>query len=109
MAYRVVISPQSKADIADVFAYLVRHGATESAKKWVSQIEKEMFSLDEMPNRFPVSPESSKFLFEIRQLIFGKGSGTYRIIYRIDEALLEVHVLTVRHASSDEMKMEDLF
>ena len=109
MVYRVSLTAQARDDIADVFAYIVRAGAAESAGKWVDRIEAEIFSLDEMPRRCPVAPESEKFGIEIRQLIFGKRTGTYRIIFRVDEGSQDVHILTIRHTSRDEIKLEDIY
>ena len=109
MAYRVSLTTQARSDIADVYAYIVRAGAVESAGKWVERIENEISSLDEMPSRCPVAPESEKFGIEIRQFIFGKRTGTYRVIFRVYEGDQEVHILTIRHTSRDEMNLEDIY
>ena len=61
-----------------------------------------------MPARFAIAPESEKLGIELRQLHYGKRTGNYRIVYRIIEPVLEVHVLTVRHGARRPFKLEDI-
>jgi hypothetical protein len=70
-----------------------------------------VYSLEEMPERFPVAPESDDFGVEIRHALFGKRTGVYRIVFRIyKEGAGEgvVRVICVRHGARDRLKPKDL-
>jgi plasmid stabilization system protein ParE len=108
MIYKVVLTPQAESDIEDSFTFIANGGSPKIAAKWLRKLKSEIASLSEMPNRCSMSPEAEKFGVELRQLIFGKANGTHRIIYRIDEPKLEVHVIAVRHTARDEISIEDV-
>ena len=52
-------------------------------------------SLDEKPQRCPVTPENNS----LRHLLFRKKPHVYRIIYTIDERAGVVRVLHIRHGA----------
>ena len=96
MRFRVVIQPPAKLDIEAAYLYL-REFSVGAANKWLNGIEKAIRSLEMWPRRFGLARESREFPEEIRQLIYGKRSGRYRILYVIRGRT--VHVLHVRHGA----------
>jgi type IV pilus biogenesis protein CpaD/CtpE len=54
-----------------------------------------------MPKRCPIARENQYFSKEIRQLLYGKGRNSYRIIFTIAESedVSAVRVLHIRHAA----------
>jgi len=56
-------------------------------------------TLSEMPARCALAPEAAKLGVSLRQLLHGKHPSVYRIVFRVVEDVLEVHVLTVRHGA----------
>jgi hypothetical protein len=64
-----------------------------------------------MPTRCPSAPESKRLRRDIRQLLYGKRPGVYRIIFRIEEKAKGgplVRVLHIRHGARDRVRIKDL-
>ena len=105
MSYKVSVTPQAEEDISETFQYIAIKSEKEIALRWFRKLKGEVQSLTEMPNRFSICPESEKFGFQLRQLVFGS---SHRVIYRVNELKQEVHVLAVRHTARDELRIEDI-
>lgn len=105
MRYTVLIQPPAELDIEATFLYL-RDRSPSSARKWMDGIHKAIKSLARMPGRFGLARESSEFTEEIRQIIYGRRSGRYRILYIVRGRT--VHILHVRHGAQDELPTEEL-
>jgi hypothetical protein len=54
-----------------------------------------------MPKRCPLARENQYFSKEIRQLLYGKGRNSYRILFTIAESedVPAVRILHIRHAA----------
>lgn len=98
MAYKLVIFPQAESDIGEAVAYLSER-APEATQRWYTLVKSEIESLAEMPARCPLSSEATKLGVELRQLLYGKRPGIYRIVFRILQESREVHVIAVRHGA----------
>ena len=110
MAYRVDLTPRAVLDIEEAFEYIDQAAPTR-AKHWLLGLMDAVYSLEDMPERFPVAPESEDLGKEIRHALYGKRTGIYRIIFRIyKDAPGEgvVRVICVRHGARDRLKPEDL-
>jgi len=66
-----------------------------------------ILSLEEMPARCAVIPESEELGFIARHLLYGKSRGVYRIIFHIREEEQHVRVLRIWHASRDAITASD--
>lgn len=106
MAYKVVVQGRAERDIAEAFDYIFRE-APSAALPWYTGLKSAILSLSEMPARCGMAPESEKLGFELRQLIFGKRTGRYRIVFRILKEIEHVHVLAVRHGARGPLELED--
>jgi plasmid stabilization system protein ParE len=97
MQYRVIMSPEAKADLKGAHRY-IRDRAPQAAKDWLRDVRSSIRTLSRFPERCPMAPESTFLQRPIRQLFFGKGSrGTYRILFTVTEK--SVNVIHVRHGS----------
>ncbi len=67
-----------------------------------------MFSLNKLPTRCPVVPEAKELGFPARHLLYGRGNGTYRIIFHVREDERHVRVLRIWHASRDAITAYDV-
>lgn len=76
----------------------------EGARRWRQKLRDAMISLENNPHRCPLAPES-EFYPNLRQLIFGKRKGRFRILFRIDDRM--VTMLRVRRATQVFLKPED--
>ncbi len=64
-----------------------------------------------MPSRCPIISESEDIGQSLRQLLYGKRTGTYRIIFDIQDESEEgprVRVLRIRHGARVEIKSTDI-
>jgi plasmid stabilization system protein ParE len=94
--YQVVIQPAAQQAIEEAYFWFSNDSASK-ARQWLEGIYKAILSLETMPYRCSLAYENSLLEQEIRQLIYGKGSNTYRILFTvIDDS---VQILFVRHAA----------
>jgi len=82
MAFRVEIAPRALADIEEAFLY-IRQGSPERASRWLLGIIDAINSLEQMPGRHPVAPESEDLGQEVRVLHFGKRHHVYRVFFSV--------------------------
>ncbi len=101
MAYRVELTLRAERD----FDYLYQRISADdsaAAARWFNGLEEAIHTLERLPRRCPVAPESKKAKRRLRHLLYGPKRDVYRVIYEIDESRRVVHVLTIRHAAMDE-------
>ena len=103
MAYLVNLTARAQRDLALLY---VRINAEDSdaALKWYRGFKEAILSLEEQPNRYPVTPESEKF----RHLLYGNKRHIYRAIYRVLEKQKQVEVLHIRHGAQRKFKGSDI-
>lgn len=70
-------------------------GDGRSAKVVLAKIRRKHRVPSSQPQRYRLAPESTELRREIRQLLHGKRSGRYRVLFEIRGTT--VHVLHVRH------------
>lgn len=85
---RVVWSPLALAKVEEI-ADVIRYDKPGAAQKWVEELLDAAGSLVDLPRRGRKVPEIDRA--DIRELLLGN----YRLIYRIEDAV--VSILTVRH------------
>lgn len=66
-----------------------------AAERWLTGLEASVGELDHNPERFALAPEDASHDIEIRQMLFGKRRGRYRILFTIRERT--VTILDIRH------------
>lgn len=94
--YRIVIQPEAQQAIEEAYLWL-SHYSQRNARLWIEGLYKAILSLERIPSRCSLALETDFFEQEIRQLIYGKGRNTYKILFTIVDNT--VQVLLVRHAS----------
>ena len=101
MTYRIEISSVAEAEADQAFLQLSQRTSQESAKQWYGGLLNAIDSLSKMPKRCTLARENQYFSQEIRQLLYGRGRNTYRILFTILEInnSSTVRILHVRHAS----------
>jgi hypothetical protein len=65
----------------------IRGNNPASATKWLTGLFEAIARLEDFPSRCPLIPEAEELNHPARHLLYGKGLGTYRIIFDIDESL----------------------
>ena len=103
MAYRVEISGRAERDYAELFAAV--HAKDSSAgARWHRGLKKAILSLENMPQRCPVAPESKR----LRHLLYGRRPNIYRVIFRIVQRDRKIEVLHIRNGARDSFRMSEL-
>ena len=75
-----------------------------AAVRWYNGLLKAIRSLAESPGRCSLAPEDERFPEEIRNLLYGKRTTAYRIIFTIRGDT--VHVLHFRRGAREGLKPE---
>jgi plasmid stabilization system protein ParE len=96
MKYRVIIQPSAWSEITEAHRWLYDRSPT-AANRWQGGLLRAIHSLETQPSRCARAPESESFGEEIRQLLYGRRGGVYRILFTIEEDV--VSVLYVRHGA----------
>lgn len=101
MKYRIEISSVAEAEADQAFLRLSQVTSPSQASRWYSGLLQAIESLSEMPRRCPLARENQYFSQEIRQLLYGRGRNSYRVLFTILEGqdVATVRVLHIRHAS----------
>jgi len=108
MRYRVRIETRAIRDIDEACGWIATR-SSEAAERWFGAIESEIRSLEHFPERCPRAREADLFPYDLRQLVFGRHHGRYRIIFTVRGEI--VHVLHIRHGARptmDKAEIEDL-
>jgi plasmid stabilization system protein ParE len=94
MAYLVNITSRAERDLAHLYEDInAEHSG--AALKWYRGLKDAILSLEEQPNRSPVTPEKR----QLRHLLYGHKPHVYRVIYRVLERQKQVEVLHIRHGA----------
>ena len=96
MTYRVIIEAPAQADMEETYRWIAQE-SLERAVRWYNGLVDAITSLATLPERCPFAPENAFFSEEIRQLLYGKRGGVYRILFTVVHDT--VHVLHVRHGA----------
>src|SRR5260221_14762224 len=110
MAYRVRVSPSALSDAEQSYLWMLEQYSEALATRLYSGLIDAVYSLENFPVRCPLSPEAEDLGKEIRQLLYGKRSATYRILFAIEEEDGEeiVHVFRIWHGARDRIRTEDI-
>jgi toxin ParE1/3/4 len=95
MAFRVETSAQAENDADAILEWLLAQHAGEAGMRWFLALEDAIASLATFPERCPLAPETVRFPFEVRQLLYGRKPHVYRILFTIEGDT--VNVLHIRH------------
>ncbi len=86
--YKVIIDPQAKIDLKDIFIYVAVNDSIQSAEKLLNALEETCSKLEKIPERGHIPPELSttgiKKYFEVHYK-------PYRIIYEIEKNIIYIH------------------
>lgn len=102
--YRVVVAPEARDDLRKELGYIRRKWSTKRAKIVNDGINEEIRKLDRLPSRHPIlhriSNEEKTYRFVPKW--------TYLIIFRIEQAVKRVRVVSIFAARQDPDKLDDL-
>lgn len=105
MSFDVEYAPNAIRELEDIYLW-IKARAPITADRWRDDFITKVESLSKDPHRHRPAPEASKFSCDIRQLLFRKNRGQFRIIFTIRGN--KVIILTVRHHSRRPLDEGDL-
>src|SRR5205085_5251411 len=96
VTYRVIFTPRGRADAMEAFRWIAERSPAAAAR-WYGDLEKAIAKLGEMPERHPVAEEESEQLgLTLRQMLYGRRQGVYRILFSIEGDIVYLHY--IRHS-----------
>lgn len=98
MAHSVRITARALREIDAALEWLSGRSRA-AAVRWHRQILTAIRSLEDSPERCGLAPESAWYPGEVRQLLYGKRRGVYRVLFEVRGTT--VYVLRVRHSAQD--------
>ena len=96
MKYRVILSEPAQDEAEDVYFWICQYSLAR-AEKWLNGLLEAIKSLDFHPERYPFAPEAESFHKPIRQMLYGKRRGVYRVLFEIRDEIIDV--LHIRHGA----------
>lgn len=91
--------------IADAVRWLSER-SPEAAVRWLDGLEQTISGIADFPTRCAIAPETDTIGIEIRQQLYGRRAGRYRILFAVRGEI--VHVIHVRHGARDMMQPVDV-
>jgi toxin ParE1/3/4 len=88
MKYKVIIDPQAKLDLKEIFIYVAMNDNIQSANKLLDALEETCYKLEKFPGRGHIPPELRPTGIKNYLEIHYK---PYRIIYEIEGNLIYIH------------------
>jgi len=100
MAYLVELTLRAERDL-DYLYERISADDSIAAAVWFNGLEAAIHTLERIPRRCPIAPESKKAKRRLRHLLYGAKRDVYRVIYEINEPRKVVRILTIRHTAMD--------
>jgi plasmid stabilization system protein ParE len=98
MAYRVELARNAEAEIGDLYLWVVDRAPSQGAA-WFNGLERAILSLEQLPKRFRIAPESFDPDQPVRVLNYGRRPHVYRVFFTIDETAKVVRVVHIRRGA----------
>ena len=107
MSYEVVVTRLAERELDEAADWWAAHRSQEQAERWYNGFIEGIISLEDNPERCPLSRENEAFPYEIRDLLYGLGRRrTHRAVFTIRPD--KVVVLTIRHLAQKDLSAADL-
>ena len=107
MAYRVEITRNGEADLEALYLWVVAR-APQRGARWFNGLEQAVLSLDQLPKRCPVAPESIDPDHAVHVLSYGRKPNVYRIFFTVDDDARLVRVVHVGRGARQRPPADEL-
>ena len=88
--------PVAVDELLEAYDWLERRSPVD-AYRWFDGLMGVVDSLERFPYRCPIAPYEHGFSFPVRQMLYGKGRNQYRILFRIEDDVVDI--VHIRHAA----------
>ncbi len=83
--YRVRITAKAEGDVENALSWFQEQNAPAAGRHWFAQLMARIATLETRPERCAFAEESEDVGVAVRELLFGKRQGTYRILFQISD------------------------
>jgi plasmid stabilization system protein ParE len=107
MKFTIQYTQRADNDIFEQVDWWARNYSPEQAVSWEAVVRQQIDSLITLPERHAFAPETSKFPFDVRQMLVGPGPRpSFRAVYTVRDST--VVVLTIQSGARDDLRLADL-
>jgi plasmid stabilization system protein ParE len=103
MKCAVEVTDTAEAELDAAYRWLRDEYSPAYAARWREGLLDAAGTLETLPERCPLAPEARTFRRRIRQLVYGKRHGAYRILFEIRDRT--VFVLHIRHGARRQLNL----
>ncbi len=105
MAFRVIFGPRAQADIRMAATWLAQ-ASPAAAVRWRGGLLHLANKLTNLPALYPLADEAADLGLELREMLYGRRGGAYRILFTVDGQVVNIH--RVRHAAQARLRPGDV-
>ena len=98
MAYRVELAKSAEVQLEDLYLWVVQRAPRQGAA-WFNRLERAILSLEQLPRRCRIAPESLDPDQPVRVFNYGRSPDVYRVFFEIDETAKVVRVVHIRRGA----------
>jgi plasmid stabilization system protein ParE len=103
MEYRFEFAPRALRDADEAYCWILETSKSRTvADRWYRGLFRKIEMLKNSPHRCPIADESDAFDDEIRELLYGRRRGVYRVLFAIRGRV--IHIFTIRHSARGPME-----
>ena len=106
MRYQVRMTAKALRDAEDTLRWFDERHSSAAGTRWLAQLMAKIDALEIHPDRCGLAAEAEEVGVELRQLLFGKRRGVYRILFIIRGRTVEI--VRIRHSARDALSSDDL-
>lgn len=106
MTFKVIMTERAAREIRAAAAWWAQERSAAEAEHWYEGIWNAITRLATFPRRCAMVVEPKGLPYEVRELHYGNGAATHRIVFAVVEE--RVVVLTVRHFARAPLESDDL-
>jgi plasmid stabilization system protein ParE len=104
--FQVRITARAEQDVESVLHWFRDQSASAAARDWLDELLARIDTLETRPERCSLAAESEELEIDLRELLFGRRHGIYRILFVVDGRT--VNILHIRHGARDSVTLDDL-
>lgn len=105
--YQTRLTARAERDVEQILGWFQKQQALVAGARWYHQLLTKVATLEQNPQRCSIAEESEEVGVEVRELLFGRRAGIYRILFVVSGKRVEI--LHIRHAARDLPAAGDFF
>ena len=105
MNFKVLLTARAELDRDRAFEWYSANYSGQFAERWLEGVTRALMSLAKNPLGCPKAAESSRFVFDLRELLFGRKRNKHRILFEVVDD--NVVVLHIRHSARRDLTADD--